>query len=358
MRVLFVQQQPCIRTLKYAEGLRAIRPRTRLAFACRGRTLSQWYGAGDELFERWWSLGPAPRDVLRQVVDEFRPDLIHSHNLPDSLTVLALEVAGGRIPVVHDVHDLQSLRQTPYEDGFPEPGNPLALERRAIEGSAALVTVSEELLAAIAARHRLPPLTTVFPNYVLGRHLPQELPPAGGGPNGPPRVVYQGTLSTNDGHYDLRHIFGKLCREGISLDVFPSRAVPAYHDFAASQPGMRCHDTLDPHALLQTLPKYDFGWAGFNANLNAAHIDTALPNKAFEYIGCGLPVLTFEHRALARFVQEQGVGVALATPDDLAGQLAGLDVAQLRRRVAAARFDFTVERNIGRLADLYEAVVG
>ncbi len=28
-----------------------------------------------------------------------------------------------------------------------------------------------------------------------------------------------------------------------------------------------------------TLPQYDLGWAGFNATLNGAHLDTVLPNK-------------------------------------------------------------------------------
>ena len=51
-RVLFLQQQPCIRALKYAVGLRAAVPDVELGFSYRGGTLSEWYGAGDELF-RW-----------------------------------------------------------------------------------------------------------------------------------------------------------------------------------------------------------------------------------------------------------------------------------------------------------------
>src|SRR5688572_8617673 len=144
MRVLFLQQQPCVRALKYAVGLDAIRPDIRLGFAYRGRSLTEFYGTGDELFERLWRLGDTPDAGLRRAIAEFSPDLVHSHNLPDALTVLALEVTRGRIPVIHDVHDLQSLRRTAYEDGFPEPADPLALEKRAVEGCAALVTVSQE----------------------------------------------------------------------------------------------------------------------------------------------------------------------------------------------------------------------
>jgi hypothetical protein len=57
MRVLFLHQQPCMRALKYAVGLRAVRPDLQLGFAYRGRTLTEFYGSGDELFDRWWRLG-------------------------------------------------------------------------------------------------------------------------------------------------------------------------------------------------------------------------------------------------------------------------------------------------------------
>ena len=357
MRVLFLEQQPCMRALKLAVGLRAARPGIELAFACQGKTLTEWYGTGDELFEAWFRLGDDPRTTLPAVLDEFGPDLVHSHNLPDSLTVLALELLAGLLPVVHDVHDLQSLRRTPYEAGFPEPRDVRLLERRAVEESDAVVTVSDELLAELARRYRLPPRTVVFANYALRRDLPPFVAFPEPRPAQPPRLVYQGTLSTNGGHYDLREIFGELASVGASLDVYPSRPVPEYADLAAGLPSMRYHEPLPPAELLKALPRYDFGWAGFNDGLNKAHIDTALPNKLFEYLGCGLPVLTLDHRAITRFLGERGLGIALSSPRDLPAELARRDVEKLRRRVAAARPSFTVEANIDRVAALYDDLV-
>lgn len=358
MRVLFLQQQPCVRALKYAAALRSTFPGIHLGFAYQGKTLSGWYGAGDELFERWWDLGSEPLKGLRQVGEEFRPDLIHSHNLPDSLTAIAIELFAGHVPVVHDVHDLQSLRRTPYEHGFPEPPEALALEQLAIEKCSALVTVSDELLQEIRVRYTPTGPSLAFPNYALRRDLPPVLPPADRANGHPPRLVYQGTLSTNGGHYDLRGIFGAIVGEGVSLDVYPSRAVPAYTELAAGLDGLRAHPTLPPSRLLRALPAYDFGWAGFNSSLNGAHLDTCLPNKAYEYIGCGLPILTLRHRALSQLVGENGLGLSLATFDDLVGQLSAVDMVELRRRVAAVRLELTVEAHIHSLAELYEAVAG
>jgi glycosyltransferase involved in cell wall biosynthesis len=350
MRILFLQQQPCMRALKYASALRSAYPGLLLGFAYQGKTLSGWYGSGDELFRHWWDLGSEPSRGLQAAVAEFRPDVIHSHNLPDSLTAIALEVVAGRVPVVHDVHDLQSLRRTPYEHGFPEPRDPLTLEQLAIEGCSALVTVSDELLEEIQARYRLAAPTLVFSNYALQRDLPPVLPAAERQNGHAPRLVYQGTLSTNGGHYDLREIFRTIVGEGLSIEVFPSRPVPAYAEI-----DVRLHRTLTPARLLAALPEYDFGWAGFNSSLNGAHLDTCLPNKAYEYLGCGLPVLTFQHRALSRFLGDQ-LGLTLTTLDDLAGQLAAVDIVELRRHVAQARLELTMEANIHRLAELYETV--
>ena len=357
MRILFLQQQPCVRALKYAVGLAAARPDWRLGFAYQGKTLSEWYGSGDELFERWWDLGDEPRETLPDVLAEFCPDVIHSHNLPDSLTVLANDVAGGLVPVIHDIHDLQSLRRTPYENGFPQPADARGLERRAIEESAAVIAVSTELVDEVAARYELPRRTLAFANYALGRDLPRLAPIFEHRPGNPPRIVYEGTLSTNGGHYDLRDVFKAVVAQGMTLDVYPSRDVPAYYELAESLPGLAVHGTVDPYRLLRLLPKYDFGWAGFNTDLNRSHLDTALPNKVFEYLACGLPVLTLNHRALRRLLREKGWGISLDRVDDLGAELARRDLEKLRRRVAAARADVTVEANIERVAALYEALV-
>ena len=358
MRVLFLHQQPCIRALKYAVGFRSAGAQLELGFAYRGRTLSEFYGSGDELFDRWWQIGPELGADLRRVIAEWEPDLIHSHNLPDLLTVLALEVTDGRVPVIHDVHDMWSLRHTPYEDGFPDTGDPAALEKAAAEGSAALLTVSDELMGALADRHALPARTRTFPNYALARDLPATLPPPERPLGRRPRLVYQGTLSCSHGHYDLREIFVALVGAGVTVDVYPGREEPTYRHLAAATPGLRLHDTLRPAALMRELPGYDFGWAGFNAGLNAEHLDTALPNKAFEYLAAGLPVLTFDHRALARFLETENLGLRLDGVEGLGERLRALDLPALRSHVSAARHRLTVEANIDQVVDLYDETVG
>jgi Glycosyl transferase 4-like domain len=360
MRVLFLQRQPCVRALKYAVGFRDADFDVQLGFAYQGRTLTEFYGSGDELFEAWWDLGSAPRpaDELRAAIDGFQPDLIHSHNLPDILTVLALELVGDRIPVVHDIHDLQSLRATPYLDGFDEPVDPLGLERAAIEGAAAVITVSPELVDVLRRLYGPSTQAMMVGNLALRRDRITELPPKAGSSK-VPTIVYEGSLSADGGHYDLRDIFRSLARGGLPVVIHPARSHPDYAALADEVPAISYSEPLGPSALMEALPQYDLGWVGFNSTLNAAHLDTVLPNKLYEYLGAGLPVVTLRsHLALRRFVEQEGVGLVVESADDVAEAVQDLDMARLRRVVAENRDRFTFEANLGQVIALYRDLVG
>ena len=50
MRVLFLQQQPCVRALKYAAALRSAFPGIQLGFAYQGKTLSELVRLGRRAF--------------------------------------------------------------------------------------------------------------------------------------------------------------------------------------------------------------------------------------------------------------------------------------------------------------------
>ncbi len=357
MRVLFLHRQPCIRTLKYAVALRG-HGDIDLGYAYQGRTLSEFYGSGDDLFDTWYPVGPEARDGIAAAVDDFRPDVIHSHNLPDVLTVVAREVVGESVAIIHDVHDFQSLRSTPYEDGFPDIPDPEGCERAAVEDSDALVTVGQVLLDEIRARYRVPDETLIIPNLALARDLPAADEVSTERRGGPIRIAYQGTLSVGGGHYDLRDIFAVIAAtDDVELHIHPSQpALPDYHALADRFANVTVHAPMRPEDLLACLPYYDAGWAGFNDTKNSAHLATVLPNKAFEYAGCGLPVVTLPHRDLARWVRQEGTGIVLDHVDEFADAIHGADLAGIRRRLVAVRERLTMEGAVTDLIGLYARV--
>lgn len=168
-------------------------------------------------------------------------------------------------------------------------------------------------------------------------------------------MVYQGTISIGGGHYDLREIFESIVQAGAELHVFPGREpTPEYYRLADRYPSLTLHKTLPSTTLLATLPQFDVGLAAFNDRLNDAHLATVLPNKGFEYVGCGLPILTLEHAALADWVRTEGVGVVAPGVEHLAETLAELDVGPLARRCHELRDHVTIEGAIGSITQLYD----
>lgn len=367
MNVLFVQRQPCIRTLKYAEGFRSTQAGVRVSFAYERSTLTEFYGHGDELFDAWIDLGPDPAPVLEEVVENLGIDLIHCHNGPDTLTNVCVDLFRGRVPVIHDVHDLMSARRTDYRDtaessaagapasdgGFTPPASWLLEERRAMQETDAVIAVSDEILELAKGRgYALPQRTLTYANYVPASFVPDVLPARER--TSAPRIVYEGTLTDDGGHYDLRGAFAAIADQGIEVHVYPSRNDTTYRDLAEATPGLVCHRRLPPERLLAELCQYDAGWAGFNDTLNATHLETVLPNKLFEYIASGLPVISFPHRAMARFLERTGTGIVIDRVSDLGRLLDGPTLSPARERARLTRADYTVEANIGRITGLYE----
>jgi len=146
MRVLLLRQEPCARARVHSVALSGSHPEIELALARQG-------ARGGESLELEWQLDKRPARGLRVAISEFAPDVIHSY--ADWLTICAIELTAGRIPVIHDME---------VED--PE------LDPRALVESDALVTPSQELLEALGSAHILPPVTCVFPSYRLARELP------------------------------------------------------------------------------------------------------------------------------------------------------------------------------------------
>jgi glycosyltransferase involved in cell wall biosynthesis len=361
MRILFVEQQPCMRALKYAEGLRNEVPAIQLSFAYRGTTLNGLYGHGDELFDAWLPLGDNPAEQLRTILQTYPVDLIHSHNAPDTLTNLCIDLFGGRIPIVHDIHDMMTIRDTVYEDGFEHEHRQDSIreqERRAIECSDAIIAISDEMVNIARQHYRLPEHLLLFPNYIPRCFIPESVPERAAPPASQPlRIIYEGSLSTNGGHYDMRDIFRAIAQEGIELHIYPSREQVAYRHLAAETPGIVYHDHRQPVELFQEMPQYDAGWCGFNDALNWQHLSTALPNKLFEYIACGLPVISFRHAALQRFIEQYQVGVVIEQVAGLQQLLRSPAMARMRENALEQRSRFTVEANIGQVVALYRALI-
>ncbi len=361
VKILFLEPQPCIRALKYAEGLRSTEDDVRLIFAYTKKTLTQFYGYGDELFDRMIKLEEEelPQQI-RELFDTENIDIVHSHNAPDFLTVAAIEASQGRIPVIHDIHDLISIRSTPYGTLHPRDPHALESERRAVTECDGLIYVTTGVEEACESTYPIDQKPTlVFPNYVPRRLIPSTLRRKLSENDGEIHMVYEGSIdSVNLGsHYDLKDIFKAIADQGIHIHIYASKENPDYAAFANENGYVHYHGHLHTKELLQEMTEYDYGWAGFNTARNKEHTDMVLANKVLEYVVCGLPVISFNHKTQQDFIEENGIGIVISEMDELSSRLREQpELDKVRARVLECRHDFAVEDEIGKVLDFYRSL--
>jgi glycosyltransferase involved in cell wall biosynthesis len=360
MKILFLQQQPCIRALKYAEGLRSTKDDVKLIFAYTHKTLTQFYGYGDELFDRMIKLEKKKlTPQIRKLIYTENIDIVHSHNAPDFLTLSAIEASRGRIPIIHDIHDLISIRNTPYGTLDPKGQHVLEIERRAVTECNGLIFVTSGVKDACESAYPIDQKPTlVFPNYVPRRLMPSALRRKLSENYGEIHIVYEGSLDSVNlgGHYDLKDIFKAIADQEIHIHIYSSKENPDYNAFADGNSYIHYHGHLDTKKLLQEITQYDYGWAGFNTARNKEHVDTVLSNKVLEYISCGLPVISFGHKTQQEFIEENGIGIVIDEIGELSSRLREEpELNKIGSRVLECRQYFTIEDKIRQVLDFYKS---
>ncbi|MEI7690828.1 MAG: hypothetical protein WCI63_04375 [bacterium] len=362
MNILYLEQQPCIRALKYAIGLKKSGD-YRLVFGYSGRTLTDLYGEGDELFDRWEHIDLNDNSLLELILSE-NFDLIHSHNAPDFLTAKAIGLVNKYdlgIPVIQDNHDVISMRQTLYS-AHPDFNQKSVLEAEYVANTFADAKINvtsglQEYVQKRYAHFSGPEIT--FNNYVPQELIPYTFKEKLSAKDHQLHLVYEGTIdpTSSGGHYDLFSIFSQIASQGIHIHIYTTRDVPNYEKLAEKNQFVHFHGKVSSRALLYEITQYDFGWAGFNSEKNKTHLDVVLANKVMEYIVAGLPVITLDHKTQKEFLKKTGLGITVDPITDLKNVLGKTDINLMSQKVMSARENYTVEGNISQLIDFYKLVI-
>ena len=285
------------------------------------------------------------------LVDGLEPDVLHAHDV--SVLGLAVDAAdraralGREVPVVYDA--IENWAGMPREDWGTVRRHEavLRLEQGYARKAAAVLTVSEPIADLLQERLRLrdrPLVVLNAPPYEADPRVPAErVREAAGVATGTPLVVYSGTVSAARRLDTLVQAVALL--DGVHLAVvavpYPHPSWPALAELAA-QLGVddRVHQVapVDPAELVAFLQDAD---AGLNPLLpGAVNHELALPNKLFEYLHAGLPLVVSEARETAAFVREHDLGAVYTSgdPQSLA--------AAVRRVLEAGRPDPTRARKL------------
>jgi glycosyltransferase involved in cell wall biosynthesis len=366
--VLFLQPQPCIRTLKYAKALKhALGSKVAISLAHAGHDLSALYGYGEEYFD---NISRRKRGSLNsfvsKAINETQPDIIHSHNAPDHLTTAATRVSDN-VPVIHDTHEVLSV----HHSGYFSWDNKTSLsryaweEKAANERSEARIYATEGIGRYIQHRYRVNrDKDLVFLNYVSRDYLPKSFKKKLSDRDGQVHIAYVGSITSllKESHYYLLDIFREIASHKLHIHIHPApnmitHSNRAYKELGAKNKFVHYHEHMDRKKLIQQLTQYDYGWAGLNPAKNRKHLEIALPNKVIEYVASGLPVLAFPHKTIKDFIERNRVGVVGKDVQDVARRLAIVDSSELRSNVERCRPTLIIEERIGTLVRFYRRLI-
>ena len=193
-----------------------------------------------------------------------------------------LEAIRAGLPYVLVEHDVASARGNRTD------------EREMVERASGILVNSEDTLAYLDARYRLPEAHVVHLRP-LARDLDFEPLPKLSGRN----IVYAGGIVTNTqarGNFGYRayasEVFPALIAAGWTVHVYPARTSPRkVADYRAI--GCVIHDPVPQSGLYREMSQYQLGFQGYATTGPQSYIALARPNKLYESLGAGIPTLGF-----------------------------------------------------------------
>jgi glycosyltransferase involved in cell wall biosynthesis len=236
------------------------------------------------------------------------------------------------------------------------------IERLVVPRCAAVITVSDGIARRLRDRYRLPELPVVVRNVsALQPNGHGDLRASLGLDPAAPLVLHQGAPAPSRGCEVLVDAVAQL--DGVVL-AFLGDPEPGYHDALAQrirEQGVSDRVRLLPSVPLERLLSYtseaDVGVTLLQDTCENHRL--ALPNKLFEYIAAGVPVVASALPETERLITEYGVGWCVP-PDSAQSLAAALQDAlraredpDLGRRLSHAADELRWAREQVRLLDVY-----
>jgi glycosyltransferase involved in cell wall biosynthesis len=293
-----------------------------------------------------------------------RPSIIHAHDVATLVPgALAARVTGASL--IYDAHELAS--GVAYRHGLVARLVSW-IERIASRSAVRIVTVSDSIADRIRVTHGLQDRPLVVRNFCAlprpggstpGRSLRGSL-----GIDGRPLVLHQGAAAPGRGCENLVRAMASLedahlAFLGTPEDSFGRKLAALAQALRVEQ---RVHfvPAVPPAQLLATTAEADVGVILFEAT--SENYRLTLPNKLFEYVAAGIPVVGSSMPEVERVIAEHEIGwtVDPSSPDAIARVLRiALDTAgdpALRSRVMKANESFSWAAEGAKLVEAYRAI--
>jgi len=272
-------------------------------------------------------------------------NLMHVHNEPDWIVHRAKSIRP-EIPLVYDCHDLGCIRtgqSTPDED-------------LAMKVADAYIFPSQACMQIAEDYHRIQedkPRAVVQSMCLESMFIDGEMPRTGG-------IAYEGgVLAFPAGvpdpgpfaYLDYRPLAVSLTKARIPFTIYSSNNRYMYEYLVS---GAVYISRLPYNLMLRELTRHDWGLVGCVEP--CSQYDATIPNKLFEYMAAGIPIIVLNADECAEFVMQTGIGVVVNSMDDIP-EIYG-DNEKYRKKVLEVRGEFTMESQIPTIKALYREVMG
>ena len=347
----------------------------RLPFFLLGRALGRKTPPGGTLLDwlirwRWATLGWATNAAAAAGP----ADVYHGHDLTGlPAAVRAQELHGGT--VVYDSHEIFLESGTNATRPRWSKRFFAGLERRWAGKASGIVTVNEALARELRPRLGVKDVTVVHncpPRWTPPAGLADQLRPAAGVPAGTKIALYHGGFSAHRGLEQLADAILVPGMEDVHAAYLGYGGMRAELDKMATDPRYegRLHviDAVPPDALVAMVAGADVDVMALQPSTLNHYLST--PNKLFESLAAGVPVVASDFPDLHRIVMDNPEGPLgeVCEPGDPASIAAAirrvLDAPEDQRRelrarcLAAAHERWNWEHESAALVALYAGLTG
>lgn len=287
-----------------------------------------------------------------------RPDVIHAHDL-NTLAAAARAARLARARLVYDSHEI-----SPGLPSVAHPERVIAYERRWIARAHHVIHTTPMRAQWAAQTYGIATPTVVRNIPDVERNIPPvDIADAVGLPKGTKIILHQGNMSADRGCEQLVEAMDKL-DDSFGLVFLGGGRLRGKLEDLTRERGLvsrvRFHAPVPHRELLAWTAG---AWCGVSLLRDTCLNHTySLPNKLFESVAVGVPMIVSSNPEIAAFAAEHGIG-EVCDPDDPADIAAAIQRLEPRRdaaaeaaRVAGDRFRW--ENEEATLLALYEALSG
>lgn len=286
-----------------------------------------------------------------------RPDVVHAHDL-NTLAAGVRAARWSRARLVYDSHEISA--------GLPSVKHPehVIAHERGLIGRADAVIHTTPMRAAWAAETYGIPTPTLVRNVPEGARdvRPLDLAEAGGFAPGTRVILHQGNMSPDRGLEALVDAMGSL--DGFGLLLLGGGALRGELERRVGRAGLGDRVRFRSSVPHEELLGWTAGaWCGASLLVDTClNHRYSLPNKLFEYLAVGVPLIASNNPEIARFVTEHGCG-ELCDPADPASIAAAVKrladrYESARRATRSAGEGFRWENEERTLLGVYDRLLG